>query len=145
MNTIDKSVTYPEQTLRVAQGIRVSEQADAVQQLSKAAESKASGNTLQYSGSKLQQNEQAKESTSNPNLIETTESLNQFMASTGRSLNFSVESDLNQTVIKVVNTETDEVVRQIPSEEAIALAKSLQSSLSEDMSAEQGLIIEKDA
>lgn len=144
MNAIDKSVTYPEQPLRVAQGVRVSEQADVVQQLAKTTESKASGNTLQQSGSKLQQPEQAKQPASNPNLIETAETLNQYMASTGRSLNFSVESELNQTVIKVVNTETDEVIRQIPSEDAIALAKSLQSSLGDDIAAEQGLIIEKD-
>jgi len=40
-----------------------------------------------------------------------------------RSLQFSIEQDLNLTVVKVINPNTDEVVRQLPSEEFIAIAK----------------------
>ncbi|MDR1310880.1 MAG: flagellar protein FlaG [Burkholderiaceae bacterium] len=45
-----------------------------------------------------------------------------FMA---RGLQFSVDRDLGRVVVKIVDAETQEVVKQIPSEEAIALAKSL--------------------
>jgi flagellar protein FlaG len=45
-----------------------------------------------------------------------------FMA---RGLQFSVDKDLGRIVVKIVDAETQEVVKQIPSEEALALAKSL--------------------
>ncbi len=47
-----------------------------------------------------------------------------------RSLQFSVEQDLNLTVVKVVNPDTDEVVRQIPSEEFIAIARAFEETRS---------------
>ncbi len=47
-----------------------------------------------------------------------------------RSLQFSVEQDLDLTVVKVVNPNTDEVVRQIPSEEFIAIAKAFEETRS---------------
>jgi flagellar protein FlaG len=40
-------------------------------------------------------------------------------------LNFSKDQDTGKTIIKVVDTATDTVIRQIPSEEAIAIAKSI--------------------
>ncbi len=47
-----------------------------------------------------------------------------------RSLQFSIEKDLDLTVVKVVNPNTDEVVRQIPSEEFIAIAKGFEETRS---------------
>ncbi len=47
-----------------------------------------------------------------------------------RSLQFSVEQDLNLTVVKVINPQTDEVVRQIPSEEFIAIARAFEETRS---------------
>ena len=44
-----------------------------------------------------------------------------------RDLKFSVDDVSGDTVITVLDSETEEVVRQIPSEEAIALAKNLES------------------
>ena len=43
----------------------------------------------------------------------------------GRDLQFEIDNDSGKTLIKVIDPETDEVVRQIPSEEAVARAKSL--------------------
>ena len=48
-------------------------------------------------------------------------------------LNFSVDSDTKQIVVKVMNPQTGELIRQIPSEEALKLAKAADSL--------QGLII----
>ena len=42
-----------------------------------------------------------------------------------RNLQFSVDDDTNLTLIKVVDSATDEVIRQIPSEEMVAIAKSI--------------------
>lgn len=43
----------------------------------------------------------------------------------GRELQFEIDSDSGKTLIKVIDPETEEVVRQIPSEEAVARARSL--------------------
>lgn len=56
------------------------------------------------------------------------EKLSQHARAMGRELNFSVDKDSGQTVVKVIDPETDEVVRQIPSEEAVERAKSNDAS-----------------
>ena len=61
--------------------------------------------------------------------------LNDFMKRFSTELNFSVDTDSKQIVVKVLNKETGEVIRQIPSEEALKLSKA--------MDVLQGLIIQK--
>lgn len=41
----------------------------------------------------------------------------------GWSVNFSIDQDLKETVVKVIDTDTKKVIRQIPSEDMLALAK----------------------
>ncbi|MCC7122695.1 MAG: flagellar protein FlaG [Gammaproteobacteria bacterium] len=45
-----------------------------------------------------------------------------------RALQFSVDEESGETVVKVVDTETKEVIRQIPSEELLAIANRLRST-----------------
>jgi len=45
--------------------------------------------------------------------------LNDYMQNLNRSLQFSVDDESGDTVIKVVDSETEELVRQIPSEEIL--------------------------
>ena len=54
--------------------------------------------------------------------------LNDLVRDLHRELQFSVDQDSGSTVIKVVDRETDEVVRQIPSEELMVLRKRLQEA-----------------
>ncbi|WP_222863929.1 flagellar protein FlaG [Pigmentiphaga aceris] len=54
-----------------------------------------------------------------------TETINSFMSSSDRSLTFSLDDDSGKVVVKVVDMTTKEVIRQFPSEEAIAISKSL--------------------
>ncbi len=54
--------------------------------------------------------------------------LNKLVRELHRELRFSVDKDSGDTVIKVIDRETDEVVRQIPSEELIHLRKRLQDA-----------------
>ena len=42
-----------------------------------------------------------------------------------QNLLFSIDEDTERTVVKVVDAATDEVIRQIPSEEVLAIAKAL--------------------
>lgn len=51
--------------------------------------------------------------------------ISELLASMPKSLNLSVDEDLGQVVVKVMDPETKEVIKQIPSEEALELAKSL--------------------
>ncbi len=51
--------------------------------------------------------------------------LNDFMQNSQRSLRFRVDDPSGRTVITVVNATTDEVIRQIPSEEVLAIADRL--------------------
>jgi len=55
--------------------------------------------------------------------------INEVMLETRRSLSFSVDEDTNQVVVKVMNTETDEIIRQIPNEEALEFARHLESMM----------------
>lgn len=52
--------------------------------------------------------------------------LNDFVQNVQRDLQFEVDNDLGQTVVKVVDQQTQEVIRQIPDEVAMRLAEKLQ-------------------
>lgn len=54
------------------------------------------------------------------------EKMNELMQNGRRSLNFSVDESTEKVVVKVVDLETEEVVRQIPSEETLKLAEYLE-------------------
>ncbi|MCG6966522.1 MAG: flagellar protein FlaG [Chromatiaceae bacterium] len=54
--------------------------------------------------------------------------LNSLVRELHRELRFSIDQDSGDTVIKVVDRETEEVVRQIPSEELMRLRKRLQEA-----------------
>lgn len=45
-----------------------------------------------------------------------------------RALQFSVDEDSGETVVKVIDSDTKEVIRQIPSEELLAIANRLRST-----------------
>jgi len=54
---------------------------------------------------------------------ETVQNLNDFIQRQDRALQFEVDDVTGDTVIKVMDSATDEVIRQIPSEELLALAR----------------------
>lgn len=51
--------------------------------------------------------------------------LNEMMSKQGRDLSFSMDEQLNRTVIQVRSTSTGEVVRQIPDEVVLKVARSI--------------------
>ena len=63
--------------------------------------------------------------------------INQSMATKGQDLVFSIDPDSERTVVKIVDQKTNEVLRQIPSQEALDIAKALDSA--------QGLLIRQTA
>ena len=46
----------------------------------------------------------------------------------GRDLSFSVDSTTGYNVVRVVNPETGEVVRQLPSEELLKIAQAMEQT-----------------
>ena len=54
--------------------------------------------------------------------------LNKASQAKAQGLEFSVDNDSKRTVVKVVDQTTKEVLRQIPSPEALAIAKSLDNA-----------------
>ncbi len=62
-------------------------------------------------------------------LEEAVNKINEMMREGGRSLSFSVDKDIKQVVVTVTNTETDEVVRQIPNVEALKFSRELEGMM----------------
>lgn len=63
--------------------------------------------------------------------------INDHMQTIRRNLHFNMDDDSGQLVVKVVDVDTDEVVRQIPSEEALQLSRRLEEL--------RGLLLEAEA
>lgn len=52
-------------------------------------------------------------------------SLNDYVQSIERDLHFSVDEDLKRTVVKVVDSDSGDVIRQIPEDVVLELARNL--------------------
>jgi flagellar protein FlaG len=63
--------------------------------------------------------------------------INKSLQTLSQNLEFSVDSDSQRTVVKVIDQKTKEVIRQIPSEEALEIAKTLDTV--------KGLLIKQEA
>ncbi len=74
----------------------------------------------------------------NPKAVtEAVNAINAQVQRVAQNLKFSVDQESGRTVVKVVEGESGKVIRQIPSEEALAISESLDKM--------QGLIIERKA
>lgn len=68
---------------------------------------------------------------------EAVKKINDTMKKLGQNLEFSVDSDSHRTIVKVVDQETKDIIRQIPSPEVLEIAKALDQL--------QGLLIRQKA
>jgi flagellar protein FlaG len=97
----------------------------------RAVEAEAAANTAREQTA-VQQEEAVRESV---------DKLNEFISPYVTSLKFSVDKDTGKFVVKILDTETKEVIKQFPSEKILALAK----ALAEAMGKPEGLLVEQDA
>jgi flagellar protein FlaG len=67
----------------------------------------------------------AAKATTEFDVAETVERLNELIRVVRRELQFSLDERSGETVIKVINSDTQELVRQIPAEEVLTLAEHL--------------------
>ena len=73
---------------------------------------------------------------------ESVEALNDFISPYVTSLRFSVDKEAGgKFVVKILDTETNEVIKQIPSEKVLALAKALTGVMGKP----EGLLVEQEA
>lgn len=62
--------------------------------------------------------------------------LQEVIAPLAHDLQFSIDDESGRTVVKIVDSATDEVVKQFPSEQALQMSKSVKEYL-------QGLLVDK--
>lgn len=99
-----------------------------------------------------QQEERAKEKVrksdvSDKDIEKEVQNLQEFSKLQGWTVNFSVEKDLEQLVIKVVDANTKSMIRQIPSEELLAISKRLKDLREGDViggGSRVGLLLDKE-
>jgi|GEM_PF-1225544 len=68
--------------------------------------------------------------------------LNSYMVGMQRELEFAYDQDINRTVVTVRDANTQEVVRQLPSEMALKLAKVLQDNPGKDVMDTKGQLLD---
>jgi flagellar protein FlaG len=81
--------------------------------------------------------EQAQRVPSAGELQKALEEVAKAVAPMAQSLQFSLDKDSGKTVVKVMDTDTNEVIRQIPSEEVLAISKAVDKL--------KGLLIKQEA
>ena len=99
-----------------------------------------------------QQEERAKEKVrksdvSDKDIEKEVQNLQEFSKLQGWTVNFSVEKDLEQVVIKVMDANTNSMIRQIPSEELLAISKRLKDLREGDViggGSRVGLLLDKE-
>ena len=69
--------------------------------------------------------EQAQRVPSAGELQKALEEVEKAVAPMAQSLQFSLDKDSGRTVVKVMDTDTNEVIRQIPTEEVLAISKAV--------------------
>lgn len=76
-------------------------------------------------------------------ISEAVSSINKIVQNIQRDLSFNLDEDSGQTIIRVVDSESGELIRQIPSEEALAIAlqlRDLQQDAGSRVEIGQGLL-----
>lgn len=66
------------------------------------------------------------------------DTINQALKQSNKNLEFSVDESTDKSVVKLVDTETGDVIRQFPSEEALAISRAIDQF-------QQGLLLKQEA
>lgn len=73
-----------------------------------------------------------------PQLQGLVDSINNSLKQANKNLEFTIDTDTKKSIVKLVDTETGEVIRQFPSEETIAISKAIESM-------QQGMLLRQKA
>ena len=95
---------------------------------------------LPASGESVPPNEQ-KQSADRADIEQAVTRLNDHVQLVRRDLQFSIDDDTGKTIVKVLDSESGDLIRQIPSEELIAIAQ----AIADNLEAVEGLILKEEA
>lgn len=88
-------------------------------------EANSQGNGVEQASSTLREEQQAGSNPSEASIKDATKRLQDFVSSVRNDIQFSTDDSSGQTVVKVIDKSTQEVLRQIPSKEALEIAQAL--------------------
>ena len=109
----------------------IKEEKNTVQSIHSAEKEKSEKIADASSANKLEETAEEKEA-SEQALDSAVKQLNSYVQSINRNLEFNIDNDSGKTVVKVIDAETDELIRQIPNEEALIIARQLDTGLDDD-------------
>lgn len=84
---------------------------------------------------------QAPEPVAKPQLEVTVSDISEFVQNIQRSIQFSVSETSGRTIIKVYDAETDELIREIPSEEMQRIAEVIAKQLDSGEQPSNGILV----
>jgi len=79
---------------------------------------------------------------SEQNIDDQIKELQEFNQNINRSLQFKVDEELGVTIVRVVDKDTDELIRQFPPEELLNLSKRLKE-VNEEISSSKGIFLKE--
>lgn len=86
--------------------------------------SSSTQNVKSLPATSTQQNVDSK-SASDEEIQQAVDQIQSFTDNVAKNLKFSIDEDTGKTVVKILDSQTQEVIRQFPTEEAISIARSL--------------------
>lgn len=111
------SISYVQASLPKTQAVR---SLDRVQPPAKPKTAEEGGNELPQEADKV--------SAEDPRLADAISELTDFVQNIRRDLEFSVDRDSGRIIVKVIDAQSKEVIRQIPPEEVVRMASTLQNA-----------------
>ena len=81
---------------------------------------------LPQDGKKLPQDNTKQTETGQDNIEQAAQRMNDHVQLVNRQLEFKIDEDSGRTVITVLDSDTQEIIRQIPGDEALRFARKLQ-------------------
>ncbi|MFO1435240.1 MAG: flagellar protein FlaG [Gammaproteobacteria bacterium] len=87
-----------------------------------------SADQLKRAGSNSEGTSETEEAASPEKVMEVAKQVVDRLQSSQRTLQFSVDEQTKSTVVKVIDSETNTVIRQIPSEELLSISKRLEAA-----------------
>ncbi|GAB4115201.1 MAG: hypothetical protein Fur0026_00700 [Sideroxydans sp.] len=73
-----------------------------------------------------------------PKLQGLVDNINHSLKQANKNLEFTIDTDTKKSIVKLVDTETGEVIRQFPSEETLAISKAIEHM-------QQGMLLKQKA
>ena len=80
---------------------------------------------VKTSSASISQQNVVSEPASDAEIQQAVDKIQSFTDNTAKNLKFSVDEDTGKTVVKVQDSQTLEIIRQFPTEEAISIARTL--------------------